>query len=383
MPVALFSEGGAGDTSSARDAGRPGGREQRRVRTGWLFLTAAAVIAIVLGVIPSPYVVEQPGPVFDTLGTVEHDGEDRPLISISDAPVYPTDGELNLLTVSVVGNRETRPNWFEVLGAWANPQKAVLPLDAVFPASVSTEQRKQANQLAMDSSQHDAIAAGLNQLGYDVPRRLIVDSLTANSPAEGLILPGDEIVAVNGAELANVAALRAAVSENGTQAPASITVNRDGEPVVVDVTPTTVGEAAVVGVSVVTEYEFPFDVQIQLDNVGGPSAGMMFALGIVDKLTPGSLTGGENWAGTGTIDPDGNVGAIGGIQQKMFGAKNAGAEWFLAPRSNCAEVVGHVPDGLTVFAVDTLDDAMTSLETVSSGGDSSQLPTCALPASAQ
>ena len=122
-------------------------------------------------------------------------------------------------------------------------------------------------------------------------------------------------------------------------------------------------------------YDFPFEVQIQLDKVGGPSAGMMFALGIIDKLTPGQLQGGENVAGTGTIDQSGAVGPIGGIQQKLHGALESGATWFLAPADNCDEVTGNIPDGLTVFSVSTLDQALTALEGIKTG-DTSDLPTC-------
>ena len=132
----------------------------------------------------------------------------------------------------------------------------------------------------------------------------------------------------------------------------------------------------IIGVFVGGDYEFPIEVRIQLENVGGPSAGMMFALGIIDKLTPGELNGGENVAGTGPISGSGEVGAIGGIRQKMWGAVRSGADWFLAPASNCGEVVGHVPSGLTVFAVATLDDALTALSAIADGADTASLPTC-------
>ncbi len=115
---------------------------------------------------------------------------------------------------------------------------------------------------------------------------------------------------------------------------------------------------------------------IQLDNVGGPSAGMMFALGIVDQLTPGELNGGENVAGTGTIDAEGTVGPIGGIRQKLYGARDAGAEYFLAPAANCDEVVGHVPDGLQVIRTGTLEESLDALSVIAEGGDVASLPTC-------
>jgi PDZ domain-containing protein len=115
-----------------------------------------------------------------------------------------------------------------------------------------------------------------------------------------------------------------------------------------------------------------------LNNVGGPSAGMMFALGIIDTLTPGELNGGQDVAGTGTITADGTVGPIGGIRQKMWGALDAGADWFLAPESNCDEVVGHIPGRLKVFAVKTLDDSLDVLEAIRDDGDLSALPTCSV-----
>jgi PDZ domain-containing protein len=124
------------------------------------------------------------------------------------------------------------------------------------------------------------------------------------------------------------------------------------------------------------DYDFPIDVTIQLNNVGGPSAGMMFALGIIDTLTPGELNAGETVAGTGTITAGGEVGPIGGIRQKMWGARDAGAEWFLAPEANCDEVVGHIPGDLQVFSVATLDDALDVLDAVREDGDLEALPTC-------
>lgn len=130
------------------------------------------------------------------------------------------------------------------------------------------------------------------------------------------------------------------------------------------------------GVTLTTAYDFPIDVTIQLNNVGGPSAGMMFALGIIDELTPGALNGGDIVAGTGTITAGGDVGPIGGIRQKLWGAKDEGATTFLAPVENCDEVVGHVPQGLDVFAVDTLDDALEVLDAVADGTDASALATC-------
>jgi PDZ domain-containing protein len=153
-------------------------------------------------------------------------------------------------------------------------------------------------------------------------------------------------------------------------------VTRGGSPIEASITPITSGDTSVLGIGVQASFEFPFDVTIQLDNVGGPSAGMMFALGIIDKLSEGELNGGENVAGTGTIAADGTVGPIGGIRQKLFGARDAGADYFLAPASNCDEVSGHVPDGIRVFAVATLGDSLAALTAISSGQGMDALPTC-------
>lgn len=359
-------------------------RPRRSGTTGWAILGVALVAGVLLGLLPSPYVIERPGPVFNTLGTVpgvdsesgKDSGTDIELITIPGQAVYPTEGTLDLLTVSVVGNRENRPSWLAVARAWLDPSEAVLPLDDIYPADVTTQQREEQNATAMVNSQTDSIAAALTHLGYDYPTTVSVVSLASGSPADGIIEPGDEVVSVNGSSVRDVTELRLALQKNGTTDAASLAIVRDGENEVLRVTPVDIDGAVIVGINVTTQYDFPFDVKIQLDRVGGPSAGLMFALGIIDKLTPGALQGGKDVAGTGTINQAGDVGPIGGIQQKLYGARDAGAEWFLAPASNCDEVTGHIPEGLTVFSVKTLDEAAAALEALSAGTDISALPTC-------
>ncbi|TAJ49973.1 MAG: PDZ domain-containing protein [Herbiconiux sp.] len=333
--------------------------------------------------LPAPYVIEQPGPVFNTLGTQQQDGEDVPLIAITGAETYPTAGTLDMLTVSVRGNRENRPSWAEVVSAWFDSSKAVLPIDQVYPPSVTTEQRDQQNATLMVDSQQEAVAAALTEQGIAFGTNVTVAGVDPSGPAADSLQAGDVILSVNGETPSDVDSLRAALAANGTDAPATLVVRRtadDGSTSeqTFSITPTISAQtgAPALGVSVGYSYDFPFDVEIQLNDVGGPSAGMMFALGIIDMLTPGELNGGQNVAGTGTIDAAGDVGPIGGIRQKMYGARDAGATWFLAPASNCDEVVGHVPDGITVFAVSTLSDSITALDTIASGGDTSALTTC-------
>ncbi|MBC7443734.1 MAG: PDZ domain-containing protein [Ramlibacter sp.] len=364
--MALFTE----------DPSLPNGRSGRAGKVGWVAIFVALAIGLILAITPSPYVIEKPGPVYNTIGTAEKDGKDVPLITIPDETVYPTAGHLDLLTVSLVGNPENRPSWLKVAAAWLDPTQAVIPIDAAFPPDVSTKEQEDQNQALMVNSQQDAIAAAMTSLGYDYPTILQVASLPKDSPAAGLIMPGDQVVSVNGAAVADITALRSALSANGVDAPATIGVVRADKGLTVQVTPVTSGDAVVVGINVTSKYEFPFDVNIQLDQVGGPSAGMMFALGIIDKLTPGAIQGGADVAGTGTINQAGEVGPIGGIRQKLTGARDAGAEWFLAPKDNCDEVTGHVPDGLTVFSVGTLDDALAALDAVRTGAGASALPLC-------
>jgi PDZ domain-containing protein len=371
--VALF----ANDPGTHATEGGSAPRPSRARRAGWISLMAAMAIALILSLVPSPYVIERPGPVYNTLGTAEaEDGTETSLITIPDETVYPTEGELSLLTVSVVGNRENAPRWINVLAAWLNPNEAVLPMDLVFPADVSTEDREAQNSALMVNSQQDAVAAALTHLGYDYPTTVTVVSVPDGSPANGILLPDDQIMSVNDTGVATVTELREALAVSGAGADALITIVRDGTEQSVTVVPKEVNGVVVAGIGVTMEYQFPIEVNLELDRVGGPSAGMMFALGIIDKLTPGLLQGGENVAGTGSIDQAGTVGPIGGIRQKLVGASDAGADWFLAPAENCDEVTGHIPDNLNVFAVKTLDEAVNVLDAIRTGADTSELPSC-------
>nr|WP_203139004.1 S16 family serine protease [Microbacterium sp. JZ31] len=354
----------------------------RRTLAGMWAIVIAVVVLVVLTFLPTAYVIQRPGPVYDTIGTAESaDGTELPLIAISGTETFDdTAGTLDLTTVQVVGNRERTPSWFELAIAWLDPSRAVVPIDAVFPEGVTSEQREEQNAVLMVDSQAEATAAALGQLGYDLDATVEVAGVPSDdAPAAGLIEAGDRILSANGTPVTEATQLRELIQE-GEGEPVEIAYERDGEEGTVTVTPEEgqiEGEQAwLIGITLTTAYDFPFDVTIQLDNVGGPSAGMMFALGMIDVLTPGALNGGENVAGTGTITADGTVGPIGGIRQKLYGARDAGAEWFLAPADNCNEVVGHIPDGLQVFSVATLDDSLTALEGIAAG-DTADLATCA------
>jgi Lon-like protease len=153
----------------------------------------------------------------------------------------------------------------------------------------------------------------------------------------------------------------------------NLTIVRNGRTQTVQVGTKESGGRPVMGVQVTEQFNFPFTVKFSVGDIGGPSAGMMFALGIIDKLTATNLTGGKFIAGTGEIEVSGKVDPIGGIQQKMVGARDAGATIFLAPASNCSDVKGAIPAGLQVVKVSTLSQAVTYLQDIKAG---QPVPSC-------
>lgn len=344
-----------------------------RRSVGFIFLGVGLAALLGVGYFPTPYVIEQPGPAYNVLGT---DGG-KQIISISNAKTYPTTGNLDLLTVQIAGNRAQTPSWLELLNAWMDPSKSVIPIDQVFPANQTVEESTAESTAMMEQSQQEAIAVALRNLGYKVPVQLYVSEVSKNSPSSGKIVAADFIQKVDGVKVATIEQLRKQVNEFDGNTPLNIELLRNGELFNFSITPKKDETGAYrIGILAGYKYDFPVKIDLQLADVGGPSGGMMFALGIYDKLTPGSLTGGKYIAGTGTIDGSGLVGPIGGIQQKMFGARKAGAEFFLAPKDNCSELVGHIPADLQVLKVTTFADALTAVEKIGKGESLSSLPNC-------
>lgn len=322
--------------------------------------------------LPAPYVTESPGPTFNTIGEVN----DVPLIRIEGRQTYPVTGQLDLTTVYVSGAPEGVGS-LDALGSWLNPQDTVLPLDLVYPPGTTAEQVDEENTAAMTSSQEAAVAAALRRLDIPFGEDLTVAGVVPESPAEGVLQEGDTLLAVNGEPVEGLGALREVLNAGGAN-PARLTLLRGGDETDVELTPAEgQGGNYQLGVFLATTFDFPFEVSIELDRVGGPSAGMMFALGIIDRLTEEDLTGGRHFAGTGTIDSSGTVGPIGGIGQKLIGASDAGAEFFLAPEANCAELLeGGIPHGLEVFSIGDLDTALDVVRTAGAGGSLDGLPRC-------
>jgi len=353
-------------------------RRRSRRWLGPILLTLSTAIVVGVAASPSPFVLEQPGPVFDTLGVVTVGTAEVPLIDIPKQRTYPTKGSLSMLTVSIAGNRDNPVSWFEVIPAWFNPSKAVVPVNLIYPVGTSVAQSSQQSKIEMDVSQQEAIAAALGELNYSYTSVLTVAGTVPGGPAEKILLANDTIVSVNGEKFTDVSQLRTAIAANGVAKPAEVIVQRAGTTRTFSIVPNlsdSTPAVPVLGILVSSKYTFPFDIKIQLNNVGGPSAGQMFALGIIDKLTPGSLTGGADVAGTGTITGSGQIGAIGGIRQKLYGAVASGAKYFLAPASNCDEVTGHIPAGLRVISVSTLTDSLAALTGIAAH-DTASLPSC-------
>jgi PDZ domain-containing protein len=325
---------------------------------------AAVIIALVAAVLlPVPYVILGPGPTLNTLGK---DATGKPLITVSGHRVYPASGHLNMVTVTYQGGPGNQFNVFTGLRAWLDKSEAVVPQTELFAPGQSQQQVQKTDQQQMTSSQQTATAAAFHQLGIGYKTVVGVAGTQKGMPSYRVLHPGDVITAVDGQPVTNVSQLTGRIKAHGA-APLHLTIVRGGATRQVQLTPTQAAGHPVIGVLVQTQYQFPFPVNISIGDIGGPSAGMMFALGLIDKLSPMNLTGGRFIAGTGEISATGTVGAIGGIQQKMVGARDAGATVFLTPAGNCADTAGAVPAGLRVVKVSTLSGAVSALQALKAG----------------
>ncbi|MFD9603124.1 PDZ domain-containing protein [Streptomyces sp. NPDC057908] len=356
-------------------------------RTATMLASTLILIALLCAgvLIPVPYSEMSPGPTVNTLGKVE--GE--PVLQISGHKTYPTSGNLNMTTVRVTG-ADYNMNLVEAVYGWLAHDSVVVPHDTLYPDGKTEQQSTQENAEEFSQSQESAKVAALTELGIPVSSRVVVSTVIKGSPAQGKLHAGDVIKQVDGSAVKqpeDVAKL--------------VTRHKPGEDVTFTVIPAKTAQAAekagkepegsrkivittakapkenraIVGIQAGTDHTFPFRIDIKLADVGGPSAGLMFSLGIVDKLTPGQLTGGKFIAGTGTIDDKGKVGPIGGINMKLVGARDAGARYFLTPNDNCKAAASDTPSGLTLVKVKTIDDAKKSLEKIRAG-DTADLPSC-------
>jgi len=326
--------------------------------------TTAAVVLVVLTcvalLLPVPYVTLRPGPTRDVLATVD----DAPIVEIDGHRTYPTNGSLSLTTVSVTSAAQD-VGLLEAFQAWFSSTDAIVPRDAIYPPDQSAEEAEQESADQMASSQELSAVAALRLLGDRVPEKLMVTVVDEDGPSAGSLRQGDRIVEVDGEDVVTADQGLADLRAREPGADVEIAVRRDGQRRVVTLTtePSPDDESTpVIGIQVGVDYTLPFDIRINLgDDIGGPSAGTVFALAVYDRLTPGSLIGGMDVAGTGSILADGSVQAIGGIQQKIVGAERAGANVFLVPAANCEEALGGDVDDILLVEIATLGDAVDAL----------------------
>jgi PDZ domain-containing protein len=348
---------------------------RRSLASTGVFCLLVVLVAVAV-LLPVPYVVMNPGPTVNVLGSSAR----KPIIAVSGHKTYPTRGELRLTTVSVT-NPTRRIGLVEALSAWFDGTRAVYPRDAIYPPQQSAKDVQQQSAVEMVSSQDTAIAAALNELGYDLPLQIEVLDVTKGSPADGALRTRDRILKINGVPIRNVEQVSQEIQKAGAGRPIRFVVRRGSQDRTVTVTAkASPGKAKkpMVGIQIGTGYDFPFDVSVRLgEDIGGPSAGLIFSLGVYDTLTPGSLTGGTDIAGTGTITAQGRVGPIGGIQQKIVAAADAGAKIFFVPPDNCDSALKAdvTKDEIKLVKAPTMHSAVESLESYAENPDA-KLPAC-------
>ena len=348
----------------------------RRTVSSVLVVVLLAAMIAVAAFLPVPYVTMSPGPTVDVLA--KYDGDQ--VIQVDGHETFETEGDLRLTTVSVT-SPGVEINLLEALSAWFDGTRAVYPRDVIYPPEQTVDDVRRESSVQMVSSQDTAIAVALRELGFDLPLLTEVYGVTKGSPADGKLEPRDYLLEVNGVRIDDVDKVSDAIQRTGVGETATFVVRRDGKRRTVEVEAEAAKDdpdRAVVGVEIGTGYDFPFDVSVNInEDIGGPSAGLIFSLAVYDTLTPGSLTGGNDVAGTGSIDSDGNVGPIGGIQQKIVAAADAGAELFLVPADNCSAALGADvrEDEIKLVRTATMHEAVEALEAYAEDEDA-DLPTC-------
>ena len=309
-----------------------------------------------------PYAAEGPGPMFNTLG----EQDNVPVVEISGEPVDETAGALEMTTVSV----RTNMTLAQAMGRWLTTGDTLVPIEQVFPPDMSEKEIEQSNQQAFTSSEAAATVAAMNHLGR--PVQIVVADTIEDSAAVDHIEAEDVIIAVDGQPVDQPGQVQEQVRAKSPGEEITLTVRRGGDEVEETIT---LGEnphesgVPMLGILMTSEPTDGIEVEYNLQDVGGPSAGMIFSLAVIDKLSPGELNGGRLVAGTGTISEDGTVGPIGGIVHKVRAAEEKGTELFLAPADNCTEAISRDHGDMVIAKVTTLDDAITAMADFDAGRD--------------
>jgi PDZ domain-containing protein len=322
--------------------------------------------------VPLPYVTYDPGPTVDVLG--EENGKE--IVQVTGHQTYRDEGELRMTTVFVT-SPDSHISLFDAMDAWLSDERGIYPYDAVYAPGETAEQSKTESAVEMVTSQDAAIATALRELGYDLTPTVEVLNVADGFPSEGKLEVRDVLVKVGDTTITKPDDVLAAIKAAPEGEALNVAIIRDEKPLTVAITPRLFEGERRIGITTGPGYTFPFQVEVNIDaDIGGPSAGLLFSLGIYDTLTPGSLTGDRVVAGTGTIDDTGKVGPIGGIQQKIVAASKAGAELFLVPAANCADAVGAPRGDLRLVKISTMHEAVGAIETWTQD-DAAALPACA------
>lgn len=359
--------GGFGAMLAQGEHDRPVGLAFVNRRTRTLLVGAAPILALAAVLsspaVPVPFAAEGPGPLFDVLGDIE--GNEAVVVRGGDPD--PSGGELNMTTVAV----QHRLSLAQVMGMWADPDQRVVPIEAVFPPGLSQDDVKERNALMFSDSEANATASALRQLG--LPIEVTVALVSEGGAAEGVLEEGDVLRAIDGEEVDRPETLQRTVAGHAPGDRVTLDVVRDGREESIEVD---LGEhpdddsTAFLGIGMAAQPKGDVKVEYNVSGVGGPSAGLMLSLAVVDKLSPGDLTDGRTIAGTGSIDGVGVVGPIGGITHKIAAAREGGAEMFLVPSENCSEALTAEAGDMKLISVKTLDAAVDAL------GDPNAAPTC-------
>lgn len=324
------------------------------------------VLILVALLVPVPFVRMAPGPTFNVIG--ERDG--KAMIEVSGTTTYPVTGELQMTTVLESGGPRGGLTFVSALASWFNSTDAVVPRELIYPDEVSGEDVKSEQAAMFSSSESDAIGAATTYLKIPTTKQVVVSEVNGAAPATGKLEPGDIVLSVNSTAITESKQISQLIQGEPVGTIFTFSIKRDGKQQDVQVTSAVNPQdkkTPYVGIGIGVTDEPSFDVKFNVDGVGGPSAGLMLTMGLIDKLTPEDLAASKIIAGTGTIKPDGTVGPIGGIRQKLAGASATQAQLFLMPASHCKEAAGHVPVGLTVTPVKNLKQAMEAVQKWTSG----------------
>jgi PDZ domain-containing protein len=301
-------------------------------------------------------------------------------IKISGTDTYPTTGKLSVTAVMIT-DPDSYITAFDIFYGWIDKDRAVLPRERVYPDGETAAEAVREGAAEMNSSQINATAAALSYLGYQIPSKLVVVGVSEQSNAHKVILLKDQILSIDKIKLNNTTDVLRYLEDKKAGEVVSVEINRSGVGVMIKkiaLSPRPDG-SAFIGINIQEQFDFPFDVQIKLAETGGPSGGLIFALGIVEKLTQADLIRSRNIAGTGTITTDGLVGPIGGIAEKIIGAKNDGVDLFFTPINNCQDInnpdqigVGKGGKVMKIVPVATLAEAIEVLKLP----ENAKLPSC-------